>query len=102
LETFRPPISLLIANSPADRKSRCFRSSPLDPGFRRDEVQDKADPKPGAEKFIRRQAGKGAGADEDGDDRPNGGNSQTYRETANHQFAVRRNFSPQNMSERFA
>jgi hypothetical protein len=49
----------------------------LNPDFRRDEVQHKANPKPSAEKFVRRQARKWASGEEDSDDRTNGGDSQT-------------------------
>lgn len=57
--------------------NKALRSSPVNPDFRRDEVQHKTNPKGGPEKLIGSQAGKAAGREENADDRPDGGNRQT-------------------------
>ena|SRR5258708_2102211 len=65
-----------------------LRQRGVNPGFRCDEMQNKPDPKGGAEKLRRRQAGKSAGRKENTYNRTNGGNSQTNCKRSNHPLPV--------------
>jgi len=60
----------------------------VNPGFGRDELQDKADPEGGSEEFTRREAGESAGRKEDTHNGTNGGNSQANRKRADHPLAM--------------
>lgn len=75
---------------------------PLDPDFGSDKVQHKANPESDPEKLIRRQAGKAAGGEEQTDDGPNGGDSQSNRKGPDHPLPVLGDMAVQNMPIGFA
>ena len=65
-----------------------LRQCGVNPDFGRDEMQNKSDPKGGAEELRWRQSGKSAGRKENAYDRTNSGNSKTNRKCADHPLAV--------------